>query len=143
MHASLTQLAEFETITRLLACLLNESLACATAAARPSIDSSSTGVLIKSKKERHADRSQIWIASASQELLGLVEGKHLWHPADFRAPVLRIDGTRDGSASLDDVIEVLLEALADEWESGVNSTAAQLRNAALNQGQSACSMLSD
>ncbi|PIA89487.1 hypothetical protein CB0940_06892 [Cercospora beticola] len=133
MHASLSQLAEFETISRFVACLLNESLACATVAARPSIDSGSIGVLIGSKKRNNTENPQIWIASASRELQALVEGKHLWHSADFRAPVLRIDGIREDPASLDDVIEVLLVPLAGEWESGVKSTANQLRNAALNQ----------
>lgn len=122
----LTELAEFETTSRLIASLVNEKVL----HAEQSIYSTAKtpGLLI-------SDR--IWVASTIHGDLNAQAGRTL-HPADLRLPVLvKIDGTLKHETNPRVIASKVKDLFQFEIdESAWKGVCTQLENSAQNQGNS-------
>lgn len=134
------QVAEFETISRLIAALLNEGYV----KAKPTVCSTPIGIangaLLYNAGLDSGNVARIFIALSSADA-GCFKDDHIFHPADFGMPVLvyghveqrnALQGSTE-HASLGTIVELLCTASADDKAQWAN-VLIELQNSAANQG---------
>jgi hypothetical protein len=134
------QVAEFETISRLIAALLNEGYVEAKITSQSTPTGNTKGALLRNLAPDSSAVGGVWIALHSADAYTSIEkGSHIFHPADFRMPVLRYSDLAQAEeadslaedASLETVVELLS---ADDREANWGQVLAELQNSAANQG---------
>jgi hypothetical protein len=134
------QAAEFETISRLIAALLNEGYVNAELISCPTPTGNPNGAFLHNAVPDNGTVGRVWIALLSANT-ACFKDNHTFHPADFQTPVLvykRLGDARNPygpaeEASLETVVELLCTAAADEkayW----GEVLVELQNSAANQG---------
>jgi hypothetical protein len=123
------QVAEFETISRLIAALLNEGYVNAKLTS-----GNPNGAFLHNAVPDNGTVGRVWIALLSANT-ACFKDDHTFHPADFQMPVLvykHPDGPAE-EASLETVVELLCTIAADE-EAHRDQVLVELQNSAANQG---------
>jgi hypothetical protein len=134
------QAAEFETISRLIAALLNEAYVNATFTSCSTPTVNAHGAFLHNAVPDNGTVGQVWIALHSANT-ACSKDNHTFHPADFQMPVLvynHLGNARNPSglaeeASLETVVELLCTAAAGE-KAHWGQVLVELQNSAANQG---------
>jgi hypothetical protein len=131
------QVAEFETISRLIAALLNEGYVKAKLTSQSTPTGNANGALLHKAEPDNGTVDRIWIALLAADTACL-EDNHTFHPADFQMPVhvYRHHGRAEDAygpvedASLETVVELLCGGDKAHW----GQVLLELQNSAANQG---------
>ena len=131
------QVAEFETISRLIAALLNEGYVKAKLTSPSTPTGNANGALLQKAEPDNGTVDRIWIALLAADTACL-EDNHTFHPADFQMPVhvYRHHGRAEDAygpaedASLETVVELLCGGDKAHW----GQVLLELQNSAANQG---------
>jgi hypothetical protein len=131
------QVAEFETVSRLIAALLNEGYVKAKLTSQSTPTGNANGALLHNAVPDNGTVDRVWIALLAADTVCL-EDNHTFHPADFQMPVhvyrhLGRAGNAYGpaeDASLETVVELLCGGDKANW----GQVLLELKNSAANQG---------